>query len=417
MVEGMTMRSRLPLKGIRVLDLTQYAAGALASKVLADHGAEVILVESEPHIRSVVGGRQPAAGARDSTSLNVGPMFNKFNTSKMSITLNLDHPEGLRIVKRLIALCDVVMDNFRPHVMERWGLTYEELVKTKPDIIVLTMPTMGRSGPRRHFGGVSWGINAMAGLNQISGYPERMPISASPYSHPDVSSNPFHAATALLAALHYRNRTGRGQLIELSQYESTLCFTGTSILDYTTNGRIQGRCANRSGYAAPHGVYPCKGKDRWSAIAVFTDAEWHSFCCVTGMESLTEDVRFATLAARLQNNEELDRLVEAWTREREAWEVMQRLQEAGVAAGVVGDLEDLLFHDAQLRERGHWVVLEHPELGRVTNEKPSFQLSETPGRPAWHAPLLGQHNDLVFQEILGMSEEEVNVLIVEGVIQ
>lgn len=408
--------SKFPLKGIRVIEFTEFVAAPLVGKLLAEHGAQVIVVENEAHLRTAASGRHPGHGATDLTSLNMGNMFNHYGTTKMSVTINLRDPTGIEIVKRLISLSDIVLDNFAPRVMQRWGLTYEDLTKVRPDIIVVSMPTMGKGGPYEHHRSTSWNQLALCGYNHLTGFPDRIPICASIFSHPDNTFNPFHAATAILAALCYRAKTGKGQRIEVAQFESTMGCTETGIFEYLVNSQAPTRMGNRVAYAAPHDAYRCKGDDRWCAIAVFTDKEWESLCRVIGKQELAQDSRFATLQGRIAHIDELDRLIEEWTIQRIAEEVMDLMQAAGIAAGKVQNVEDLLHRDPQLRERGYWITVDHPEAGGTTSEGWGFTLSAMPEKLRVRAPLLGEHNDFVFQEILGMSEEEVNHYIVEGVI-
>ncbi len=411
----MTENGTLPLAGIRVVDFTQHAAGPLAAKLLADYGAEVIQVESETYLEAGGGSRQ--SGPPGMSPVNTAYFHNKMNTNKLSVTIDLTVLRGREIVKRLLAVSDVMIANLRPHVLERWGLTYEVLSALNPRLIYITMPTMGAGGPRSYYGGVSWGIQAMAGLNAMSGYPDRPPVSPSPYSHPDVSCNPLHAAFAVLAALRYRRRTGRGQMIELSQYESTVAWLGLGLLSYTANRRTIPPTANDNRRAAPHDVYRCQGEDRWCAIAAETQEQWTVLCEVLGRPDLADNPAFATLAARRARPEQVRTLVEAWTCERPAEEVMRTLREHGVPAAIVNGFEDLLRRDPQLRHRHTWVEVEHPELGTVAVEDWGFKLAENARAPQQRAPLLGEHNDYVFQDVLGMSEDEVNDLLVEGVLR
>ena len=405
-------RGRLPLAGIRVADFTTWAAGPLVGKMLADHGAEVIKVESESFPDGL---RLAAPKPLGNDSLNVGGWFNNLNSSKLSIALNMNHPKARDIALRLIQVCDVVIDNFAPRVMERWGLTYAELVKIKPDIIVVNEPMQGLDGPHRDYLGFGSTIQAVAGINYLTGFRHRPPVGIG-LNYPDYSANPYHTTIAVLAALRYRHKTGKGQHIEVSQVESTASVLETAILDYTANGRVQSRVGNRLPHAAPHGAYRCRGEDRWCAIAVFNDEEWHAFCRVIGNPSWTKEERFATLLARKENEDELDRLVEEWTKERTPEEVMELMQRDGVAAGVVQNAEDMLVRDPQLRAREHYVYLDHSEAGRTAYDGVPFKLSATPSRPRSAAPLLGEHNDYVYKELLGMSEEEINEYLVEGVI-
>ncbi len=408
-------QARLPLEGIRVIEFTILAAGPVAGKVLADFGAQSIVVETRSYIRARDGSRTPPPGARDATSLNLGHFFNKFNAGKMSLTINLRQENGVEVIKRLIAKSDVVVDNFTPQVMERRGLGYDELVKIKPDIIMLRMPTMGTGGPYRHHRSTSWNLLALAGLDYASGPADRPPICPSTISLPDVSCNPLHGATAVLAALHYRAKTGKGQLIELSQYESALATTETINFGYLVNRQLPPRQGNRLGYTAPHGAYRCLGEDRWCAIAVFTQKEWEALCHAIGRDDLLTNERFSTLLNRLRNADELDRSIEEWTKQRTAEEVMLHLQQAGVAAGIVNNVEDLVRKDPQLKAREHWQIVDHPEAGKILTEGWGFRFSAMVARSE-RPPLLGENNDYILGEILGMSEDEINQLIVEGVV-
>jgi len=235
-------------------------------------------------------------------------------------------------------------------------------------------------------------------------------------NYTDYVINPGHAVIATLAALRYRNRTGKGQLIEVAQVESSVCVVGTAILDYAVNGRVQNRQGNRLPYAAPHGAYRCQGDDRWCVIAVFSDDQWRAFCQAIGDPQWCHEERFATLQGRKQNEDELDRLVEGWTSTRTAEEVMQTLQTAGVAAGVVQNARDVLENDPHLKARGYYVYLDHPDAGPTAYDGPGFRLSKTPGGLQSPAPCLGQHTDYVCREVLQMDDEEVAQLVIEGVL-
>ncbi len=403
---------KILLEGVRVADFSWVSAGPRGTRVLADFGAEVIKIESAGRL-DLNRGRPPFAPGK--RGINASGVFNNINCNKLSVTLNLRHPKACELARRIVAISDIVVDNFNPGVMQKLGLGYDDLVKVKPDIIVITMPVMGQTGPRRQYGGYGMGIEAISGLKYISGFPDEMPLGTG-IAYPDSGPNPRHAMIAVLAALHYRHKTGKGQFIEMSQYESTVCFTGTAILQYTANGSIQGSWGGRRPNAAPHGVYRCRGDDQWCVIAVFTSDEWASLTSAIGNPPWAKESRFATLAGRKQHEDELDRLVQSWTIQRDAREVMERLQSAGVAAGVIQSGKDLLEDDRQLSARQHYVRMEHPEAGRQTVDGVRIKLSQTPGRVLNPAPLLGQHNEYVFKELLGLSAEEYDNLIVEQVI-
>jgi benzylsuccinate CoA-transferase BbsF subunit len=405
----------LPLAGVRVVDFTQHAAGPLASKFLSDHGAEVILIESASYIESAGGSRQ--VGPPGLSPVNTAYFHNKMNPGKLSVTINLATAEGVDLVKRLIGKSDVLIANMRPHVLEKWGLTYPIVQALRPDIVYVTMPTMGAGGPRSFYGGVSWGIQAMAGWNVLSGYADRPPTSLTPYSHPDVSCNPLHATVAVLAALRYRRSTGRGQLIELSQYESSICWAGPSILNYSVNGALTTTTENRHPAAAPHDVYRCAGEDTWCAIAVFSDAQWRALCQAIRRPELAQDPRYATLLARKAHEDELRGIVEPWTTQRTPEQAMGELQGVGVACGAVNDLRHLMRDDPQLKARGYWTEVEHPELGTVIVEDWGVQLSRVPRARDTRAPLLGEHNDYVFHELLELDDEQIVQYVIDGVLQ
>ncbi len=405
-------KARLPLDGIRVLDFTWVAAGPFTTLMLANMGAEVIKVESARRL-DLSRGRPPFPPGKSGINASAAWIFG--NVDKLSITLNMAQPKGRQIARRLVAISDIVMDNMTGGVMERWGMNYEELVRIKPDIIAVSMPVMGTTGPRRDYGGYGMGIEGISGIKAISGPPDQIPLGTG-IAFPDAGPNPRHAVVGLLAALHYRNKTGKGQYVEVAQYESTAAFSGTAILEYTTNKRLQPRLGNRLPYAAPHGAYRCKGDDRWCVIAIFSDEEWEAFCHVIGDPPWSKEERFATILGRKKNEDELDRLVEEWTMEREAEEVMMSLQQAGVAAGIIQSGQNLLEHDPHLKARKAFVEVDNPEAGVITCHAPAFRLSSVPERTPRYAPLFGEHNQYVFQELLGMSEEEMDQLIVEEVI-
>lgn len=409
--------TRLPLAGIRVIDFSLLAAGPAAAKMLADYGAEVICVESEVGIVTAGGGRQ--AGPQGMSPINTSYFHNKYNPNKLSVTIDLGHERGREVMKRLVAVSDVFVANRRPSVIQKLGLTYEELSAVRPDLIYLNMPTMGAGGPRSFYSGVSWGIQAMAGLNMISGFTDRMPTSPSPYSHPDVSCNPLHAVVAIMAALRHRRRTGQGQEIELAQYESSICWTGPALLTYTVTGRLPERSENRHPSAAPHDVYRCSDEDGWCAISVFTDAQWAALARAIGRPELADDPRYATVLARKSHEADFRDIIEPWTAVRSRREAAETLQAAGVPCAPVNNFDELLHKDPQLRYRQIWTEVDHPELGKALFEDWGFRLSrvDDAARPRNRAPLLGEHNDYVFQEILGMSEDEVNELLIEGVLR
>ena len=345
--------------------------------------------------------------------MNRAGSFAQYHTSELNIAINLAHPKGVEIAKRFVARADIVVENFAGGVIERIGLGYEELKKVKPDIIMLGSCMLGHSGPHYTHPGFGTHLTALSGFSHIAGWPDREPGWLAFYT--DYIAPHFNAL-AILAALDYRRRTGKGQYIDMSQYENGAHFLAPLILDYVVNQRVDNRLGNRADYAAPHGAYRCRGEDRWCAIAVSTDEEWQSFCRVMANPAWVSDQRFATFSARKDNEDELDRLVEAWTINRPAEEVMNLMQASGVPAGVVETGEDLLEHDPQLKHRHFFWELDHPEIDKYRAWGPAFIMSKS-SCELRRAAVLGEHNEYILKEILGMSDEEIAGLVIEGAIE
>lgn len=424
--------SKLPLEGIRVCDFSWYAASPVATKCLADFGAEVIKMEYSAH-PDLIRLAMPSAPGKEG-DLSAGGWFNNQNSSKLCLGLNLTHPRAREVYDKLVLASDIVCENFSPGVKERLGLNYEDYVTLKPDIIWVDQPMQGLIGPHRYTPGFGSLITPLGGLSYLSGFPHRPPVGTGT-NYTDYVVNPGHLLITIIAALRHRKRTGKGRHIVMAQYASAASVLETAILDYTVNNRIQPRVGNRIPYAAPHGCYRCKGEDRsynytsalgvaeevkndrWCVIAVFTDDEWKAFCDVIGNPSWTRDPRFSTLLVRKENEDELDRLVQEWTVDRSPEEVMMLMQQAGVSAGVVQDAEDLLVSDPQLRTRGYYVYLDHSVTGRSAYDGISYKLSDTPGKLTRAAPRIGEHTEYVCRDILGMAEEEMDEYLVEGVLE
>ncbi|MBI4297942.1 MAG: CoA transferase [Chloroflexi bacterium] len=405
------MEKKEALAGLKVLEFTRVIVGPHAGRMLAEHGAEVVIVETIHHPDLL----RLASPHKDGiTGINRSGYSSKYALNKYGISLNLELPEARDVFKRLVLWADVVIESQGPGVAARLGLTYEDLRKLKPDLIMASTSQMGKTGPWAAFKGYGYQSAAMAGFTALTGYPDRDPPG--PYgAYTDVVSPQF-LACAILAALDYRRRTGEGQYIEQSQLEAGVHFLATTVMDYALHGRVARCQGNRDPQAAPHGCYPCRGDDRWCVIAVFTDEEWRSFCRATDHSEWEQDPRFATFQARKANEDELDRLVSEWTSRYTPHEVMELLQGVGVAAGVVATGRDL-HEDAQLKHRKHWRVLDHPEMGPTAYNSPPFRLSRTPWQPRLPAPLLWQHTVYVLQEILGLSDEEIASLVESGALE
>jgi crotonobetainyl-CoA:carnitine CoA-transferase CaiB-like acyl-CoA transferase len=414
------MAPKLPLGGIRVLDFGWQAAGPLCARMLAWGGAEVIRIESMVHHDRFR--MSPPTVPGHEGSVNVSGPSNNLATNKLSVSINIQHPKGKEMVLRLAEKSDVVVENYSTGVMDRLGLGYEVLKQRNPSIIMVSHTLMGQNGPWERVAGHGPSVAGPAGWTGLSGYPDRDPIAPTG-AFMDFNINPHHSSYAVLAALYHRRKTGEGQHIDLSQYESIIGATGTAVLEYTALGHVRQRDGYRSPYAAPQGVYPCaplvvgnRSDERWVAISVATDAEWRTLCQIMDQPSLANDPRFATFDARKQHEDAIDPIIAAWTVDKVAEAVEVRLQSSGVAAGVVETAKDLLTVDPQLAHRGHYRKTTHAEAGERINDGPPFIMSATP-IAIRAAPMLGQHNDYVFKQLLGMSEDEINEGYADGSIQ
>ncbi len=383
--------------------------GPKTTKTFSDYGADVVKIEG----RSRPDNRRITAPFKDGiVGFNRAGRFNQFSTGKMSVALNLTRPKGVEVARRFAAWADVVVENFAAGVMDRIGLGYEELRKVNPDIIMCSCCTMGQKGPYAALPTFGVHLTAMAGFNYIAGWPDRGPVGLEVYTD---HIAPHFSAVAILAALDYRRRTGKGQYLDIAAFEGALHFMSPLLLDNAANGRVAEKTGNRCDYAAPHGSYRCCGNDRWGALAVTTDEEWDAFRKVVG-EDWAREPKFSTLLGRKANEDELDKLVEGWTVNRTDNEAMTVLQAAGVPAGVVETIEDILDHDPQLKHRQAFWELDHPETGMYRAPAPAFILEKTPCELT-RGPLLGEHNEYALKEILGLSDNEVAELIVDGALE
>jgi len=400
------------LEGVKVLDLGQAIAGPMTARHLGDHGAQVVRIETvrRPDMTRTTREVGPSTPANP----DFRPTNGHYNTSKYSIMLDLKHPRARGVVERLIRWADVVNENFSPGTMKRLGLGYEDICRVKPDIIMVSCSIHGQTGPYAKLGGVDGIASAASGRTYLAGWPDRSPVTPSSVPYGDMV-HPFVIAFAVVAALDYRRRTGKGQYIDAGMLEVCTHSIAPALLDWQANARLQNRDGNRVPNASPHGVFPCIGDDRWCAIAVFTDEEWESFCRVVGNPSWAKETRFATLKARKENEDELERSVAEWTRKHGAEEVMHLMQEGGVAAGVVQNSQDLIDKDPQLKEREFLVPLKHPVMGVFGHPTPPYKLLKTKANVRT-APCLGEHTHYVCTELLGMSDEEFVKLIQDEVL-
>jgi len=406
------MGKKRALEGVKIADFTWMGVGPLATKYACNLGAEAIHIESKTRPDMT----RTSMPYKDwQPGLNRSGVFSLYNDSKYGLTLNLKMPQAQQLARRIIyQWADVVADAHLPGVMEEWGLDYETLRKEKPDLIHVATSMQGKTGPYSRMPGHGIAGSQLTGFSVITGWPDREPtVPFGAYS--DFASFPF-MVIALIAALIHRRRTGKGLYIDLSQLETSIQLLAPPIMDYMINGRILTRVGNRSTCAATHAVYRCKGEERWCAIAVESDEEWESFCKVIGDPEWTKSHKFVTLRDRKANEDDLNALVEEWTVNYPAEEVMSLMQAAGVPAGVVQSGEDVVA-DPQLRHRGFHVTLDHPEMGPHIYDLPPYRLSKTPPEIIIRDPLIGEHNEYILRNILRMSDEEIADLLIAGALE
>ncbi len=404
---------------LRICDFTGQLAGAGATKFLAAFGAQVIRIEDPTRQGrwDILRGSPPFKDER--RGINLGGSFNNHNVEKLGITLNLKTEGGRAVLRRLIAVSDVVTENFSAGVMGRLGFPYKEMQAIKPDIIYVSNCGFGHSGPYEPF--KTWGpiVQAVSGLTFSSGLPDQPPAGWG-FSYMDHTAA-YYMTMAILLAVHHRNRTGEGQWVDMASTEAAATLNGPALLDYTVNGRRARReglpHSNRSQYPpmAPHGVYPTLGEDNWAGISCRNDAEWAAMAGVIG-EAWTRDDRFATLAGRLRDEDALDAALGEWTCKRDAFEIARQLQAAGVPASAVQKPQQRIDEDPNTEAWGLWPTVQHEEMGAVRVDGLAVHLSETDWTIERGAPLIGQHNDEVLGGILGMEDAEIEALRAEGVL-
>jgi benzylsuccinate CoA-transferase BbsF subunit len=396
--------------GLKILELGAGAAGPVATRYFADQGATVIRVESSQRPDFL---RMIHLTGDNPHGLDGSPMFVLMNPNKQSIAINLKLPEGVALLKRLIAWADVVAENFSPKAMEKWGLEHARLCSERPDLILVSSCLFGQTGPQRMYPGFGGQGAALSGFNHLTGWADRDAVG--PYGTITDSLSPRYVAVLIAAALYHRRRTGKGQYIDVSQIETAVYSLSEMIVRYSARGEVLGRRGNECEYAAPHGIYPCRGEDRWIAIAIHTDDAWSALCGEIGDTESAGDARFETVAGRLANREQLDERVATWSRSFDAHELMHRLQAVGVEAGVVQSFDDLLA-DPQLEARGHFEKLRHVHLGEMAFENSAVRCEESPPRLRSPGPNLGEDTQRVLREALGMEAAEIDALEERGVL-
>jgi len=407
-----------PLAHLRAVVFTQAVAGAFTTKLLADMGAEVIQIESLTRPDPIRGGFPPQLSGTYPDNLpgdrpyNRNANFNSLNTNKLGITLDLGHQEAKEIFLDLVRISDIVAENFAPRVMPNFGLDYESLRQVNPSVIMLRMPAFGCYGPYSQYMGNGGTTEPMSGISSLLGYDGGPPINSG-VMHTDPVAGMFGFAS-LLIAIHHRNRTGEGQIIDLSQQETSIHLISGQVMEFGMTGETPSRQGNRDRNMAPHGNFPCQGDDSWIAIAVRSNEEWRRLGAIIGDDDLAADPRFADLAGRLEHVEELERIVAHWTRDKEAESITTRLQEEGIPSAPVLKTREV-FKNPQLDARGFFESVDHPETGAFLHLGAPWRLSGIPARTRTPAPGIGQHSVQVLSNLLGIPMGEIDDLVNKGI--
>ena len=419
---------KLPLQGIRVLEFGVVWAGPYCAAFLAGMGAEVIKIESIKKFIPMTRGQIPRPTGEDLRSLptSVGatpdrlpgkrpwnriPLFNAHASNKLGMTVDLLQPKGKKALMDLIAISDVIVENNPTETMEKLGISYEEIRETNPGLIMCRMPAYANEGPYQNHRSFGFHIEGVVGHTLLRGYSDMDPSAVTSVLMGDAASG-TQGAFAVLSALHHRRRTGKGQLIELSQAENLIPFMGEAFMDYTMNGRNQSTLGNRHPVAI-QGCYPCLGEDRWVTITIAGDDDWRGLCQAMGDPEWSQESGFRDPIVRYERHDEIDEQISQWTRTLEPQQVMRLLQEKGVAAGPVMDQRDA-YADPHLNERGAFEEAYQEDTGTHLYPGAPYKMSETPTKIRRGPVRLGEDNEYVYQELLGYSAEEYAVLEEEG---
>ena len=391
----------LPFEGIRVADFAWVGVGPISAKYLADHGADVVRIESEkrPDVLRIGGPHKDGQ-----PGLNRSQFFGDFNTSKQSLGLDLKNPEAIEIAKEVIKKSDVMIESFAPGAIERMGLDYESVKKLNPKLIMISTCLMGQTGPARGLAGYGYHASAMAGFNDVTGFPDLGPYL--PWVAYTDTIAPRFISILLASALDNLRRTGEGVYIDVAQIETALHFLSPEILDFQANGHLATRMANRSRFFAPQGIYPCAGEDEWIAIAVESDEQFSKLCSVLDRTDWSEANEFKSNEERLKEHDQLDMGIGEWTKTVEAEKAMEILQASGVPAGKVQKSSDLL-KDPQYAHREFYRYMKHPEMGEIPYAGHQYLMSSYKSGPRSAAPILGQHSFEILGNLLGMSDEAI----------
>ncbi len=403
------MENKKLFEGLKIAEFAWVVVGPSTSRYFAEHGATVVKIESHKRLDT---NRVNSPFANNTPTPDSSMFYGRHNPNKYSVSIDMNSPGGKELAWKLIKWADIVTESFAPGMVERWGISYEDVKKVRPDIIYFSSSMQGRGGPHSNYAGYGQNACNFSGYTELSGWPDRKPCA--PYgAYTDYVCCRF-AAFALTAALIHRKLTGQGQYVEQSQFESSVHFLMQAVMDYQVNGNIQTRMGNRTPIAAPHGVYQCQGDDCWVAISAMNDEEWRQLCKAIDDPVLVRQPKFATRKARKNNEDELDAAITTWTLKHTREEVEKILLNAGVPAHIVAKPSDV-YRDPQLTARNYWTPLNHEVMGVQKFEPQSgFIFSKTPRVVDRPSPLLGEHNEYVFKELLGMSDDEIADHIIDG---
>ena len=398
------------LAGFRCIDFSWVFAGPYAGQLLGDLGMEMIKIESRKRMDVV---RNYPPFAFEDRRLNSSGYWNTHNRSKYSVNLDMKSEKARELVAQLIAKSDLVLENFSARGMKAIGFDYERMREINPGIIYCSMAGFGHRGPYKNY--VAYGPmqESQAGIVNLTGWPDDQPSRVGT-SYPDAAGG-VSAAFMIAGALRHARRTGQGQWIDLGQTLTSAALTDTAVIEYSVNGDIQQRNGDYHRFFAPHNVYPCSGDDQWCAISVENESEFAALAATIGQPELVSDVRFATNAARLQNRQELDEIISQWTVQNSHYEVMHKLQAAGVTAGAVLSTGEFV-EDEHVKARGFMESFDHPVVGEKLYPGVPFKMSLTPGYIHRPAPCLGADTEYVFKNLLGLSDEHIKQLDDEGIL-
>ena len=418
-ISANTNTNRLPMKGVRALELSEIWAGPFCGSLMGDMGAEVIKVESIQRIARGPININSASGDYPDNDPGEQPWnrqsnFNGTNRNKLGITLDLGTTKGVETFKELASISDIIFCNYARRVMDNFGLGYESIRKIKPDIIYMLMPGYGNTGPYKDYRSMGMAIDAITGHSHLRGYPELDHSSNSLVHHPDAVAG-VHGVAALSTALIHKTRTGIGQFIDMSQAESFMTHLGEIFLEYQMTGEPRERYGNRSPDFAPQGVYKCAGEDEWVSISVCDESQWNLFKKLLGLsESIYPS--FDTVKKRIENHTTLDDLINRWTQGKNKNDVMMELQNHGIPSGAVLNCGSDTYENRHLNQREFFELVEHPQAGIFPMSRGIFKFADTKLSNQRHSPCLGEHNTQILQNLLGISHENVNDMEINEII-